>query len=70
MYLPAHFEESDVTVLHSLIRSHPLGAWVTPIDGALVVNTSRSWSMRRAAPSARWSVTWRDQYRLEVLLAG
>jgi transcriptional regulator len=38
MYLPAQFEESDVTVLHSLIRLHPLGAWVTQIDGALVVN--------------------------------
>jgi len=38
MYLPAHFEESNLTVLHSLIRSHPLGAWVTQIEGALVVN--------------------------------
>ena len=28
MHVPAHFEESDVAVLHALIRSHPLGAWV------------------------------------------
>jgi len=38
MYVPKHFEERDVGVLHALIRSHPLGAWVTQIDGALVVN--------------------------------
>lgn len=29
MYLPTHFEESRVEVLHELIRSHPLGALVT-----------------------------------------
>jgi len=38
MHLPAHFEEANLSVLHSLIRSHPLGAWVTQIEGALVVN--------------------------------
>jgi transcriptional regulator len=38
MYIPAHFNESDVTVLHALIGSHPLGAWVTPAGGGLVVN--------------------------------
>ena len=29
MYLPSHFEETRVDVLHQLIRSHPLGALVT-----------------------------------------
>lgn len=29
MYLPLHFEETRVEVLHQLIRSHPLGALVT-----------------------------------------
>jgi len=29
MYLPAHFEESRVDVLHGLIHAHPLGALVT-----------------------------------------
>ena len=29
MYLPSHFEETRVEVLHQLIRSHPLGALVT-----------------------------------------
>ena len=38
MYVPKHFEERDVTVLHALIRSQPLGAWVTQADGTLVVN--------------------------------
>src|SRR5262245_16034387 len=38
MYLPKHYEEPDKGVLHALIRSHPLGAWVTEADGALVVN--------------------------------
>jgi transcriptional regulator len=38
MYVPKHFEERDITVLHSLIRSHPLGAWVTHGSESLVVN--------------------------------
>jgi transcriptional regulator len=38
MYTPKHFEERDVTVLHTLIRSHPLGAWVTQAKEGLVVN--------------------------------
>jgi transcriptional regulator len=38
MYIPKHFEETDLPTLHALIRSHPLGAWVTHIDAALVVN--------------------------------
>jgi transcriptional regulator len=29
MYLPKHFEETRTTVLHELIRAHPLGALVT-----------------------------------------
>ncbi len=38
MYIPEHFEERDVAVLHSLIQSHPLGTWVTDVSGQLVVN--------------------------------
>ena len=38
MYTPEFFEERDVTVLHALMRSHPLGAWVTHITDGLVVN--------------------------------
>ena len=38
MYLPKHFEEPDLAVLHALMRSHPLGTWVTPTNEALLVN--------------------------------
>ena len=38
MYVPKQFEERDRTVLHALIRSDPLGAWITQCDGELVVN--------------------------------
>ncbi|MCC6973903.1 MAG: FMN-binding negative transcriptional regulator [Anaerolineae bacterium] len=38
MYIPKHFEEPDVSVLHALIRSHPLGTWVVPTREGLVVN--------------------------------
>jgi transcriptional regulator len=38
MYIPAHYQESDIAVLHALIKAHPLGAWVTQADDALVVN--------------------------------
>ena len=38
MYIPKHFEERDLAVLHALIRSNPLGTWVTEVDGQLVVN--------------------------------
>ena len=33
MYFPKHYEESDITVLHALIKSEPLGAWVTASIG-------------------------------------
>jgi transcriptional regulator len=38
MYIPEHFEERDVVVLHALVRSHPLGTWVTEVGKRLVVN--------------------------------
>jgi len=38
MYIPKHHEESDLSVLHALIRSQPLGTWVTPGDGELLAN--------------------------------
>jgi transcriptional regulator len=38
MYVPAQFEESDLSVLHALIAERPLGAWVTLSEGELVVN--------------------------------
>jgi transcriptional regulator len=38
MYVPTHFAESDVTVLHGLIRSRPFGTWVAWANGELVAN--------------------------------
>lgn len=38
MYIQSQFEEKDVSVLHTLMRAHPLGTWVVPSDGGLVVN--------------------------------
>lgn len=38
MYVSPHFEESNLAVLHGLIRSHPLAAWITVADGTLVAN--------------------------------
>jgi transcriptional regulator len=38
MYLPKHFEETRVEVLHELIRAHPFGALVTLTAGGLDAN--------------------------------
>lgn len=38
MYIPKFNEESDISVLHSLIETNPLGAWVTISQGEIVVN--------------------------------
>jgi transcriptional regulator len=38
MYLPAEFEESNTAMLHALVRSHALGAWVVHSDGELLAN--------------------------------
>jgi transcriptional regulator len=35
MYLPKHFEETRVPVLHGLVRTHPLGALVAPTPSGL-----------------------------------
>jgi transcriptional regulator len=38
MYLPSHFEETRLPVLHALMRSHPLGLLVTQNATALEAN--------------------------------
>lgn len=38
MYIPQQFEETRIEVLHHLMKSHPLAAWVTLADTGLVVN--------------------------------
>jgi predicted FMN-binding regulatory protein PaiB len=39
MYVPAHFEETRLEVLHDLVRSHPLATVVT-LDSGLNANHS------------------------------
>ena len=38
MYVPKLHEELDVSVLHALVKAHPLGAWVTYSDAELIAN--------------------------------
>lgn len=38
MYLPPHFAETDPSVLHALIRAHPLGLLISSSDAELVAN--------------------------------
>jgi transcriptional regulator len=38
MYVPAHFEESRIEVLHGLIRTHPLATVVTLSPGGIDAN--------------------------------
>jgi transcriptional regulator len=38
MYLPKHFEETRIEILHELIRAHPLGALVTLTPNGLDAN--------------------------------
>ena len=38
MYIPKLHEETDIAVLHALIRAYPLAAWVTSADGELSAN--------------------------------
>jgi transcriptional regulator len=38
MYIPKLHEETDLRVLHSLMRAHPLGSWATLGDGEIIMN--------------------------------
>jgi transcriptional regulator len=38
LYIPKHYEEKEIAVLHALIDAHPLGAWVTTAGAGLVAN--------------------------------
>ena len=38
MYIPKAHEETDIAVLHQLIKAHPLGTLITMVDGELVAN--------------------------------
>ena len=38
MYIPKHYETTDVRELHALIDRHPLGTWVTAAGHGIVAN--------------------------------
>jgi transcriptional regulator len=38
MYIPKLHEETDLRVLHNLMRAHPLGSWATLGDGEIIMN--------------------------------
>ncbi len=38
MYIPEHNAVEDISAMHALIDSNPLGAWVTTMDGELTAN--------------------------------
>jgi transcriptional regulator len=38
MYVPKLLEETNLSVLHALVRAHPFGTWVTLVDGGLEAN--------------------------------
>ena len=38
MYIPKIHEETDIHVLQSLVKSHPLATWATQGDSELLVN--------------------------------
>jgi transcriptional regulator len=38
MYIPKHHEETDTSILHALVKAHPLGSWITQGEGELIAN--------------------------------
>jgi transcriptional regulator len=38
LYIPKHYQETDLRVLHALIDAHPFAAWVTVGAAGLIVN--------------------------------
>ena len=67
MYVPKHFEETDVGILHQLILAHPLGALVTVTDHGLDANHIPFLVRAEPAPFgtlhghvARANPLWRD----------
>ena len=38
MYVPTQNEETRIPVMHALLRTHPLGTWVTQADEGLIAN--------------------------------
>ena len=75
MYLPAHFEETRVDVLHALVRTQPLGLLVTQGPSGLQANSIPFLIDAEPTPSgtlrahvARANPVWREAADSEVLV--
>jgi transcriptional regulator len=75
MYLPAHFEETRVPVLHELIRAHPLGLLITsradgpaadPVPFLIDAEPTPRGTLR--AHVARANLLWREAADRDVLV--
>jgi len=71
LYLPAHFKESRIEVLHALMHAHPLAALITVCDSGLVANHIPVETLSEPAPHglirghvARANPLWRE-YRAD-----
>lgn len=67
MYISKHHQLTDQDAIHSLVESHPLGAWVCQANGALVANHIPFFLDRTKGPLgtlvghvARANPVWRD----------
>jgi len=38
MYLPKHFEQTELGAMHALVHAHPLATWVAQVGGELTAN--------------------------------
>lgn len=68
VYLPPHFEETDVATIQGLIREHPLGTLVTVDANGLnanhipfILDTKHGAHGRLLAHVARKNAVWRDR---------
>ena len=64
MYIPKLHAETDLAVLHALMRSHPLATWATQGEGEIIVNHVPfvAGSVPRPVRNSAWG-TWRAPIR-------
>jgi transcriptional regulator len=72
LYLPAHFSETRIEIMHALMRAHPLSTLVTQCDSGLVANHVPVETLDEPMPFgcirghiARANPLWRE-YRAET----
>ena len=60
MYVPSHFDEPRLEVLHELVRSHPLATFITQVDNEIVVNHIPFFLRHRVTTPACYMLTFRE----------